>query len=122
MLPDAREAYPSALNCTADCADGSAARAAQRMWTTVNTFVAYTVLRIDAHVDCQERRDDTREPARCCDHEHDDHLQPRRLLHVCATEDRTGHHARYRDDARHAADTIIKRGRRQCDARRTSFG
>ena len=111
MFPDARKAYPSALHGTSDGANSVATHTAHHMTAAVNTFAAYTVLSVDAHAERQERRDDARERARRRDHEHDDHLQPRCLLHVCAAEDRAGHHARYCDDARHAANN--KRGREQ---------
>ena len=116
LLPYARKAYPTALNRTSDGANSVATHTAQHMATAVDTFAAYTVLSVDAHAERQERSDDTRERARRGDHEHDDHLQPRCLLHVCAPEDCAGHHARYRDDTRHAADDITSEGDDSSDA------
>jgi len=106
VLPETRKAYPSTLHGTNDGTNGSAARAAQRMVAAIDTFAAYTVLTVDAHAKREERRDDACERARRRDHEHDDHLQPCGLQHVGAAEDRAGHHARYRDDARHAGPIV----------------
>lgn len=112
MLPDARDAYPSSTRCAGDVAPAP-----------VDTFAADAVLSVNTDAEREERRDDARERARCRDHEHDDHLQPRRLLHVGAAEDRPRHHPWDRNDARHAAAMRISEGTRmRLLARRTSFG
>ena len=122
MFPDARKAYPSALYGTSHGANSVATHTAHHMTAAVNTFAAYTVLSVDAHAECQERRDDARERARRRDHEHDDHLQPRCLLHIRTAEDRAGHHTRYRDDTCHAVDNTISEGDNSSNVRHTSFG
>ena len=61
------------------------------------------MLRVDAHVQSEERHDDARQRVRRRYHEHDYHLQTRCLVYVGAAQDRTCHHARDGDKAYHAA-------------------
>jgi hypothetical protein len=64
--------------------DGSATCAAEPVRMRIYTIQADAAFGIDACHQSQVRGNDTRERIRRGDHEHDDHLQPRGLLCVCA--------------------------------------
>ena len=83
--------------------DGVIADTAERVRAREDMVAADAMVRVHAFVQRKERCGDARERARCGYHEHDDHLQPRGLLHVSATQDSTCHHARDRDNSYHAA-------------------
>jgi hypothetical protein len=93
---------PCAPRNSDDGLDGAAACAAELMRMHIDTIQADAALRIDAYHQSQVHGDDTRERIRRGDHEHDDHLQPRRLLYVCTIENCAHHHAWNRDDSHYA--------------------
>ena len=98
---------------SSDHAPGSVlAETAECVRAHKDTVAADAMVRINAFVQRKERCGDARERARCGYHERNDHLQPRRLLHVSATQDSTRHHARDRDNSNHAAfEEIMSRGK-----------
>lgn len=61
---------------------------------------------VDDDAQCEDGGDDGTESGAGRDHEHDDHLQARSLLHGGTTEDRAGHHAWYCDDAENTGGAL----------------
>ena len=62
---------------------------------------------VDDDAQREDGGDDGAESGAGRDHEHDDHLQARGLLHGGTTEDRAGHHAWDCDDAEDAGRCVV---------------
>lgn len=103
LLHRARKGDPSSPHGADDGPDSTAASAAERVRPRIDAIATDTMLRVDAHVQREERHDDARQRVRRRYHEHDYHLQSRRLIYVGAAQDRARHHTRDRDKAHHAA-------------------
>lgn len=87
--------------------------AVHRMEPRIDLINANPVLTVNNNAEREHRRDNRRERSGGRDHEHDDHLQTRGLLHGGASEDRACHHARDGYDAEDAVGVSEVCGRRR---------
>jgi len=73
---------PCATRDGDDGLDGAATGAAERMRMRIDVVPTDAMLRIYTHFQYQVHGDGARERRRRSDHEHNDHLQPGRLLYI----------------------------------------